>query len=123
MLNNSGVNKVLLVGYVGKQPRRHTVNDVQMLCFPMVTQEFIKKNGEKNEHLEWHQVKVPVNGAGMDCEINKGNLIYLQGKIQTQQFLDEQGIKRYKTEIIANFVQLLNISTPEFETAALVQAS
>jgi single-strand DNA-binding protein len=120
MLNNSGVNKVLLVGYIGKQPRRHTFNDMQMLCFPLVTQEFIKKNGERTEHLEWHQIKVPINSPGVDYNIIKGNLIYLQGKIQTQQFVDEQGIKRYKTEIIASFVQLLTVNTPELQQPALL---
>lgn len=115
MLNNSGVNKVLLAGYVGKQPRKHSIHDTQMLCFPLVTQEFIKKNGENTEHLEWHQIKMPLDSAGIDYLINKGDLVYLQGKIQTQQFTDEQGIKRYKSEIVASYVQLLSLEAPQLK--------
>lgn len=116
MLNNSGVNKVILVGYVARQPRRHNINDTQMLCFPLVTQEYIKKNGVNVEHLEQHQIKVPLNCSGVDYFVNKGNMVYLQGKIQTQQFTDEQGIKRYKTEIVANFVQRMVAEVPDLQT-------
>ncbi len=113
MLNNSGINKVILVGYVAKQPRRHTIDNVQTLCFPLVTQEYIKKNSDKTEHLEWHQIKMPLNTISAEHYVNKGDCLYLQGKIQTQQFTDDMGIRRYKTEIIATMIQPMIMKRPE----------
>lgn len=107
MLTNSGINKVFLVGHIGKEPRWHSVNDMQMLCFPIVTHEYIKKNGETIEHAEWHQIKIPATCADSSLSFTKGQLVYVQGKIQTRKLVDEQQIKRYKTEIIAHQVQLL----------------
>ncbi|WCT12549.1 single-stranded DNA-binding protein [Mucilaginibacter jinjuensis] len=109
MLSNSGINKVFLVGYIGKEPRWHSANnEPKMLCFPMVTTEFIKKNGTSVEHVEWHQIKIPENFVEDETLLKKGQLVYVQGKIQTRQFTDEQQVKRYKTEILAQQVQLLN---------------
>lgn len=107
MLTNSGINKVFLVGHIGKEPRWHSENGMQILCFPMVTHEYIKKNGETVEHAEWHQVKIPANCADSITTLKKGQLVYIQGKVQTRKLVDEQQVKRYKTEIIAHQVQLL----------------
>ncbi|OKS89184.1 hypothetical protein RG47T_4666 [Mucilaginibacter polytrichastri] len=74
----------------------------------MVTTEFIKKNGASVEHIEWHQVKIPHNYVDADNVLKKGQLVYIQGKIQTLQFTDEQHIKRYKTEIMAQYIQILS---------------
>lgn len=123
MLNNSGVNKVILVGQVAKQPRRHSFNGVQFLCFPLITQEFIKKNGQRIEHLEFHQIKLPIESLEEDFQFNKGDQVYIQGKIQTQQFVDEQNVKRYKTDIIANFIQPLGLGSLDAQALALSKAS
>jgi single-strand DNA-binding protein len=113
MLSNSGINKVFLVGHIGKEPRWHSANnEAKALCFPMVTTEFIKKNGATIEHIEWHQIKIPEHFVEDEGLLKKGQLVYVQGKIQTRQFTDEQQVKRYKTEILAQQVQLLN-STSE----------
>jgi single-strand DNA-binding protein len=113
MLNNSGINKVFLVGHIGKEPRMHRGNDQQeAMCFPMVTNEFIKKDKETIEHIEWHQVKIPdrvLNESALKLE--KGQLIYVEGKIHTRSFMDEMNVKRYKAEIIANKVSLLSSVT------------
>jgi single-strand DNA-binding protein len=109
MLSNSGVNKVFLVGHIGKEPSWHAEkNEQKMLCFPMVTTEFIKKNGTSVEHIEWHQIKIPDNFVDDKSIFKKGQLIYVQGKVQTRHFTDEQQVKRYKTEIVAQQVQVLN---------------
>jgi single-strand DNA-binding protein len=109
MLSNSGINKVFLVGHIGKEPRWHSVaNEPKMLCFPMVTTEFIKRNGVNVEHVEWHQIKIPQGCIEAEDLLKKGQLVYIQGKIQTRQFTDEQQVKRYKTEILAIQVQVLN---------------
>jgi single-strand DNA-binding protein len=109
MLSNSGVNKVFLLGYIGKEPCWFSEkNEPKMLCFPIITTEFIKKNGTSVEHLEWHQIKIPDNFVADENMLKKGQLVYLQGKIQTRHFTDERQIKRYKTEILAQQVQVLN---------------
>jgi len=108
MLNNSGINKVFLVGHIGKEPRLHTLNEQEQLCFPLVTNEFIKKNGETIEHIEWHQIKIPLNiYQAANCKLAKGNLVYIEGKISTRSFVDDTGIKRYKSEILVNKLELL----------------
>lgn len=109
MLSNSGINKVFLVGYIGKEPRWHSLGtEPKMLCFPMVTTEFIKKNGSSVEHIEWHQIRVSTGFADSESAFKKGQLVYVQGKIQTRQFTDEQQVKRYKTEIVVQYIQVLN---------------
>jgi len=113
MLNNSGINKVFLVGHIGKEPRLHTVSGEQeLLCFPLVTNEFIKKNGETIEHIEWHQIKIPATVyQSTNSKLVKGNLVYLEGKITTRSFTDDMGIKRYKSEILVNKYELLSGAT------------
>ncbi|WP_158828183.1 single-stranded DNA-binding protein [Mucilaginibacter lacusdianchii] len=110
MFNNAGINKVFLVGHVGKAPRLHAQPDGQSFyCFPLVTTEFIKKEGQNTEHIEWHQIKIPVASSFDNvAQLEKGQLIYLEGKIKTRSFVDEAGVKRYKAEIIAISFKMLN---------------
>ncbi|MCJ8211494.1 single-stranded DNA-binding protein [Mucilaginibacter sp. RS28] len=109
MLTNSGVNKVILVGRIAKEPCNSSAsNEPLMQCFQLVTQEFIKKNGENQEHNEWHQVKVPAGVNDERYALKKGDLVYIQGKVETRKYIDEQNIKRYVTEIIANSLQVLS---------------
>ncbi|MBS7565032.1 single-stranded DNA-binding protein [Mucilaginibacter sp. Bleaf8] len=108
MFNNAGINKVFLVGHVGKTPRMHSQPDGQsFFCFPLVTTEFIKKDGQNTEHIEWHQIKVPTNFDAVES-LDKGQLIYLEGKIKTRSFVDEAGIKRYKAEIVVLSFKVLS---------------
>lgn len=101
MLNNCGVNKVFLLGVISKEPRWHKSNPgMELLCFPLITQEDIGKNGAIIEHLETHLIKAPTKSVA-DLHLKKGQIIHLEGKIQTTAFTDEQDIRRYKTEIIA----------------------
>jgi len=110
MFTNTGINKVFLVGSIGKEPRLHNFQDQQeVLCFPLVTKEVIKKNGEDFELTEWHNIKIPKEVASTcSQQLQKGHLLYLEGKIQTRSFYDEQQIKKYKLEIITTKLQVLN---------------
>lgn len=110
MFNNAGINKVFLVGHVGKTPRLHSQPDGQSFyCFPLATNEYIKKNEQSLEHTEWHLIKVPSSQLTQIApNLDKGHLIYLEGKIKTQAFTDEEGIKRYKSEIVSNVFRVLN---------------
>lgn len=110
MLTNSGINKVFLVGNIGKEPRLHNFQDQQeVLCFPLITTEVIKKNGEDFDLTEWHNIKIPKAVAtATDLQLQKGHLLYLEGKIQTRSFYDEEQVKKYKLEIIVIKFQVLN---------------
>ena len=110
MFNNAGINKVFLVGLVGKTPRLHSQTDGQSYyCFPLATSESIKKNDQSLEHTEWHNIKIPANQfSDVAPDLDKGYLIYLEGKIKTKAFTDEEGIKRYKSEIVSNVFRVLS---------------
>ncbi|RYE35735.1 MAG: single-stranded DNA-binding protein [Sphingobacteriaceae bacterium] len=109
MFTNSGINKVFLVGNIGKEPRLHNFQDQQeVLCFPLVTNETIKKNGEDFELTEWHNLKISkAVAATTNQQLKKGDLLYIEGKIQTRSFYDEEQVKKYKLEIIVIKFQVL----------------
>ena len=100
----SGVNKVILVGYLGKDPElRYLDGDVAVASFPLATTEFISKNGIKEEHTEWHNVVLWRTLAEVSVKVlKKGKLVYIEGKCRTRSFEDKNGIKKYATEIVAD---------------------
>jgi len=109
MLNNSGINKVFLVGTIDREPRWHKSNNLNdYLCFTLTTKELIRKNNIDTEHVEWHHIKIPANHPDVErMDLKRGQLIHITGKIQTKTMVDEQEIKRYKTEIMAVQLQVL----------------
>jgi single-strand DNA-binding protein len=105
----SGINKVILVGHLGKDPDlRYLQNNVAVLSFPLATSETIIKNGEKIEQTEWHNI-VMWRGLAEAAEktLKKGRLIYLEGKCRTRSFEDKNGVNKYTTEIVAESFTLL----------------
>ena len=116
MFNNAGINKVFLVGYVGKTPSlSHQPDGQNFYCFPLATNEFIKKQNKLVEHTEWHQIKVPEHQfKSTSDQLSKGHLIYLEGKISSHSFVDEQGVKRYRSDVVAIAIRVLtNSSFPD----------
>jgi single-strand DNA-binding protein len=105
------VNKVILVGRLGKDPEvRYTPDGTMVTTFNMATDESYKdKNGEKVQKTEWHKV-VTYRKLAEICGnyLVKGKLVYIEGKIQTRSWEDKEGVKRYTTEIIANDMQMLD---------------
>lgn len=104
------INKVILVGNVGKDPEvRHLESNVSVANFPLATSEnYTNKNGEKVTTTEWHNI-VCWRGLATVAEnyIRKGGQIYIEGKIRTRSYDAQDGSKRYITEIYADTVQLL----------------
>ncbi|MEZ2334320.1 single-stranded DNA-binding protein [Mucilaginibacter sp. RCC_168] len=113
----SGVNKVILVGHIGKDPEfRYLQDNTAVLSFPLATSEFVIKNGIKTEHTEWHNIVMWRSLAeAAHKTLRKGKLIYIEGKCRTQSFEDKEGIKRYTTEIIPETFTLLGRNS-DFET-------
>jgi len=106
----SGVNKVILVGNLGANPELRYTQGQQAVANLRIatTEKWTDKSGQKQEATEWHRVVV----WGRQAEIcgqylTKGRQVYIEGRIRTRQWQDQQGQKRYTTEIVAQNVQML----------------
>lgn len=106
----AGVNKVILVGNIGKDPEvRYLDGGVAVANFPLATSESYKdKSGNRVEQTEWHNV-VLWRGLAEVTEkyLKKGGQVYIEGKIRTRSWDDKDGIKRYTTEIVADNMTML----------------
>jgi single-strand DNA-binding protein len=104
------VNKVILVGHVGKDAEvRYIDSGVAVASFSLATSEsYTSKSGEKVTNTEWHNI-VAWRGLAEFCGkyIQKGRQLYIEGRIRTRSYDDKEGIKRYITEILADTIQLL----------------
>ncbi len=108
------VNKVILVGRLGKDPEtRYMTNGEAVTNVSLATSENWKdKNGEKQEKTEWHNLVFYRRLAEVAGEyLKKGSQIYVEGKIQTRKWQDKEGKDRYTTEIIVNEMQMLGSKT------------
>lgn len=104
-----GVNKVILVGNVGKDPEvQYVKEDVPVAKFTLATSETYKdRNGEKQTNTEWHNIVV-WRGLAKVVEqyVKKGSQLYIEGKITNRQY-EKDGVTKYFTEIVANNMQML----------------
>jgi single-strand DNA-binding protein len=106
------VNKVILVGRLGKDPEiRSTPQGTSVVKFTVATDEkFTDRNGEKQERTEWHNITVWGKLAEICGQyLKKGKLVYLEGSLRTDSWDDkETGQKRYRTEVVANQMKMLD---------------
>jgi single-strand DNA-binding protein len=100
---SSSVNKVILVGRLGKDPEvRYTQGGKAVANFSIATDESYKDNdGEKQKKTEWHNIVVWGNSveAFVQKYLHKGDMVYIEGKLQTRSWDDKDGNKKYTTEI------------------------
>ena len=107
------VNKVILIGNVGQDPEiRYTgdVNNSTKVATLRVatTERFRGRDGNPQEHTEWHSVVVWRNTADVvEKYVKKGTQLYIEGRLRTRSWDDQNGNKRYVTEIVADTLQLL----------------
>ena len=105
-----GVNKVILIGNLGRDPEvKYLEGGIAVANFPVATTEtFRDKNGNKNEHTEWHQIVMWRKLAEV-CEkyLRKGQMVYIEGKIRSRQWEDSEGNKRFTTEIFGDVLTIL----------------
>ena len=104
------VNKVILVGNVGKEPEvRHLEGGASVASFSLATTErYRDKNGTVQDLTEWHNIVAWRQLADLAGNfIHKGSQIYVEGRIRTRSWDDQNGQKRYQTEILADVIQLL----------------
>jgi len=104
-----GVNKVILVGNLGKDPEVQTFDTYKKAAFSLATTEFSRdKEGNDVQHTEWHNI-VMWRGLAEIAEqfLHKGSQVYIEGKIRTRSFDAKDGTKKYITEIQADNLVLL----------------
>jgi single-strand DNA-binding protein len=104
------VNKVILVGRLGQNPEvRYTPSGAAVANFSVATNEsWMDKSGQKQEKTEWHKVVVWGKIAELCGKyLSKGRQCYLEGRLQTREWTDKDGHKKYTTEIQAQTVQFL----------------
>lgn len=106
-----GVNKVILVGNLGRDPEvRYSPNGQAVANVTLATSESWKDktSGEKQERTEWHRIVFFGRLAEIAGEyLKKGAQIYVEGRLQTRKWQDKDGHDRYTTEIVANDMQML----------------
>jgi len=106
-----GVNKVILVGNLGKDPEmKYTASGAAIANITVATSESWndKQTGEKVEKTEWHRVVFFRRLAEIVGEyLRKGSQVYIEGKLQTRKWQDQNGHDRYTTEIVASEMQML----------------
>ena len=122
------INRVILVGNVGKDPEIRTMNNGEKIAlFSLATNEYWrdKTTGEKKDRTEWHNVVVYALGLVNVVEnyVKKGTKLYLSGSIQNSKWVDKKGINRQKTEIILrgyeSELQILNCDSSEASAAKM----
>jgi single-strand DNA-binding protein len=111
------VNKVILVGRLGRDPETRYTSSGQAVCnFTLATDEsFRDRSGERQKRTEWHRIVLWGKLAEIAQQyLRKGALVYIEGRIQTRQWDDRDGNKRTSTEIVANVMRMLG---PRADTA------
>ncbi len=106
----AGVNKVILVGNLGKDPEvRHLEGGNSVANFTLATNEYYKdKQGARVERTEWHNISAWRGLAELaEKYLKKGSQVYVEGKLRTRQYQDKDQQTRYITEIIAEEISLL----------------
>lgn len=106
----AGVNKVILIGNLGKDPEiRYTPQGAAVCNFSLATSRSWKdKDGNKKEETDWHNIVAFAKLAEICGEyLSKGRQVYICGRIQTRSWDDKDGNKKYTTEIVADEMQML----------------
>lgn len=104
-----GVNKVVLIGNLGKDPEIQNFDTSKKAAFPLATTEWYRdREGKDVQHTEWHNI-VLWRGLADIAEqyLRKGAQVYIEGRLRTRSYDSKEGIKKYITEIIGDNLVLL----------------
>lgn len=113
------LNRVMLIGRLGNNPEmRYTGSGMAVANFNIATSEnWNDKNGQKQERTEWHKIVVWGKLAELCGQyLSKGRQCYVEGRLQTRQWDDKDGNKRYTTEVVASQVQFLGSAATQGAT-------
>ncbi|PLK42697.1 MULTISPECIES: single-stranded DNA-binding protein [Emticicia] len=106
----AGVNKVILLGRLGSDPEVRTLpSGGKVVNFSIATSEnYTNRNGEKVEQTEWHRIELWENLANVaEQYLKKGDMAYIEGKIRTEKWTDQNGQERYTTRVRGTAIQLI----------------
>ena len=129
---SGSVNKVILIGNLGKDPDvRHLENGTTVANFPIATSENYKdrKTGEKVSQTEWHNIVVWRGLADItERYLKKGDKVYIEGKLRTRSWQDQDGNTKYTTEVVADNLTMLgkspdNSTSPPSQPAAATSST
>lgn len=117
----AGVNKVILIGYVGKDPEIRNLESGAVLArFTMATTETYKDktSGERRDITEWHNIVLWRGLADVAAKyLHKGDMVYIEGRLRTRSW-EKDNITRYITEVQADNMSLLNAKGPSSQQVA-----
>ncbi|WGS66159.1 single-stranded DNA-binding protein [Enterobacteriaceae bacterium ET-AT1-13] len=103
-MSTKGINKVILIGYLGKDPKvRYMSNGNAVANFDIATSEIWKDKitNEQKEKIEWHKIVIFGKLAEIAGEyLKKGSQVYIEGALQTRKWVDKNNIEKYVTEIV-----------------------
>lgn len=106
-----GLNKVLLLGNLGKDPEVQTLEgNIKVAKFTLATTEGYKdENGQVHSQTEWHNIVLWRGLAELAEEyLKKGSMVHVEGKNRTRSYEDKQGVKRYVTEVVGEEIIMLD---------------
>src|SRR5687768_695746 len=104
------LNKVMLIGNVGRDPEmRYTQSGEPVTTFSLATNRRTQRDGQWVDEPDWHNI-VAWGKLAEQCNeyLNKGRKIYVEGRLQTRSFDNKEGVKQYRTEIVANTMLMLD---------------
>lgn len=122
----SSLNKVLLIGRLGKDPEiRYTADGSPVANFSLATSEFwTDKNGTRQERTEWHNIVAWSRLADLSKRyLSKGRQVYIEGRIRTREWDDREGNKRRTTEVVASQMVLLGSRAEGTESSSAAAGS
>lgn len=114
----AGINKVILVGNLGKDPEvKHLEGGAVVANFSIATSEnYTDKNGQRVTQTEWHNVVLWRKQAEIaEKYLSKGRQVYIEGKLRSRSWTDREGNTRYTTEVVGDTIQLLGSRPDENE--------
>lgn len=103
---SKGINKVILIGNLGADPEKSGSATKLRLA---TSESYIDRNGAKVERTEWHKITIfgKLGDIAMQY-LRKGSKVFIEGSLRTSKYNDKDGQQRYSTEILANFMQMLD---------------
>jgi single-strand DNA-binding protein len=117
------LNQVNLIGYLGGDPElKSTSNGTAVLTFSLATTSSYKPKGSDEwvENTEWHRITLWADRAERFAErANKGDRVFVTGRLQTRDYEDKEGIKKYVTEIVANDTIIVSKASDRAQNAAV----
>lgn len=123
----ASVNRVMLIGNLGRDPEvRYTTNGTAVANFPLATSDrwVDQASGERKERTEWHRIVVWGKQAEIAGEyLRKGRQVFVEGSLQTREWTDREGQKRYTTEVKALNFQMLGSRQDDGDRAEVAETA